>query len=106
MQTLAGPHFDYACQHIRRIIVLSGLIIFLAVGLLFCLLSACSRIKTVLDDEDYVEVTGLRIDKAEIYMSPAGGASTYQLNVEILPANATNRKLKYYIFKSVYQIKN
>lgn len=66
-------------------------------ALLVCLLSACGKINTALDDPDYVEVTGLRIDKANVFMAPAGGASTYQLNVEILPSNATNRKLKYFI---------
>ncbi len=57
----------------------------------------CGRIKTALDDEDYVEVTGLRIDGADIYMAPIGENSTYQLEIEIIPFNATNRKLNYYI---------
>ncbi|MBO4539960.1 MAG: hypothetical protein J5781_06745 [Clostridia bacterium] len=67
-----------------------------AVMVLAGMLVAC-QIKTELQDEDYVEVTALRTDEASIYMSPLGDASTYQVNVEILPANATNRKLNYHI---------
>ena len=68
----------------------------LAVMLLAGALVAC-HVKTELQDEDYVEVTALRTDEASIYMAPIGDASTYQVNVEILPANATNRKLNYHI---------
>ena len=67
-----------------------------AVALIVGLLTACT-VKTPLQDEDYVEVTSLRTDVSSIALAPLGNASTYQLNVDILPANATNRKLRYYI---------
>lgn len=47
--------------------------------------------------DDYVEVETLRIDSANIFLSPAGETARKQLEVEILPQNATNRKLIYYI---------
>ena len=47
--------------------------------------------------EDYVEVDSLRIEDAEIFLSPSGETSSYQLNIEILPTTATNIKLSYYI---------
>lgn len=68
----------------------------LAVALIVGLLTACT-VKTALQDEDYVEVAALRTDVSSIALAPLGEASTYQLNVEILPSNATNRKLRYYI---------
>lgn len=46
---------------------------------------------------DYVEVERLTVDKASVYLSPSGETSSYQLNVNILPENATNQKLQYYI---------
>lgn len=61
------------------------------------MLVGCSMTDSIRGSEDYVEVSGLRIDQAEIFMSPSGTYSTYQLDIQILPANATNRKLSYYI---------
>lgn len=46
---------------------------------------------------DYVEVERLTVDKASVYLSPSGETSSYQLNVNVLPENATNQKLNYYI---------
>jgi len=46
---------------------------------------------------DYVEVEKLTIDSANVYLSPSGVTSTYQLNVHILPENASNVKLDYYV---------
>ncbi len=67
-----------------------------AVAIIAGLLTACT-IKTAVQDEDYVEVAALRTDISSVALAPLGDASVYQLNVEILPANATNRKLRYYI---------
>ena len=47
--------------------------------------------------DDYVEVEAIRADKTDIKMSTTGAPSTYQLAVSILPQNATNQALKYYI---------
>lgn len=47
--------------------------------------------------DGYVEVESLRIENANVSLSPTGDTSTYQLEVEILPADATNRKLSYYV---------
>lgn len=45
--------------------------------------------------DDYVEVASLRISSANVYLSPTGDTRNYQLEVEILPTNATNRLLRY-----------
>lgn len=65
---------------------------------LICFLVLCVAVAgcQVLPD-DYIEVESLRVEEATIYLSPSGETSTYQLNVEFLPENATNRKLRYYI---------
>ena len=47
--------------------------------------------------DDYVEVTALRISTAEVSLSPTGDTQKYQLEVDILPSNATNRMLYYYV---------
>lgn len=47
--------------------------------------------------DGYVEVDSLRIANSTIYLSPSGDTSYYQLDVEILPKNATNQNLSYYI---------
>lgn len=46
---------------------------------------------------DYVEAERLTVDKASVYLSPSGETSSYQLKVNVLPENATNQKLNYYI---------
>lgn len=53
------------------------------------------------NDKDYIEVESLRISNA-----PTGDTSKYKLNVEVLPANATNRKLTYYIPSEYYEFVN
>lgn len=62
----------------------------------------CSTVESTFRDksyltEDYVEVTGLRAVSTNIEMSSTGAPSTYQLRVSVVPENATNRKLKYYV---------
>ncbi len=61
-----------------------------------CILFACQDLSYKKQD-GYVEVTSLRLAEQDIYMSPSGAPSTYQLQVEVLPSNATNRKVKYFI---------
>ena len=70
-------------------------ILFLSIPLTAFAFSGCTD-KSILP-EGYVEVDSLRIKDATIYLSPSGDTSVYQLDVEILPENATNRKLTYYI---------
>lgn len=69
--------------------------------ILCCVLSACNTDfmddNSFKDDKDYIEVESLRIANADIRLSPSGDTATYKLNVEVVPANATNRKLTYYI---------
>ena len=69
--------------------------------LLCCVFCACNtdflNDNSFKNDKDYIEVESLRISNADIRLSPTGDTSTYKLNVEVLPANATNRKLTYYI---------
>lgn len=60
--------------------------------LLLSTLYACDKTPSV-----YVEVEALRIESANVFLSPSGETAKRQLEVEILPANATNRKLIYYI---------
>lgn len=47
--------------------------------------------------DDYVEVESLRIAQANVFLSPSGDTNSHQLEVEILPADATNKKLNYYV---------
>lgn len=51
--------------------------------------------RSVLPD-DYIEAESLRVEKAEIYLSPSGETSKYQLEVTVLPEGANNA-LDYYI---------
>lgn len=72
------------------------------VVLLFIFVVAAAFLLTACVDSfgrpsDYVEVDRLTIEKANIYLSPSGETSTYQLNINILPEDATNQKLTYYI---------
>ena len=76
--------------------ILKLLFLVAVVALAMSLLVSC-HVKTELQDEDYVEVASLRTDTASVYLAPLGEASTYQLNVEVVPSNATNKKLNYYI---------
>ena len=68
------------------------LAILFAVFILVFAISGCTNLP-----DGYVEVQSLRIDSANVYLSPSGETSKKQLNVEILPSNATNIKLDYYI---------
>lgn len=70
--------------------VLKIFLFIIALGLL-CMLYACDK------PANYVEVETLRIESANVFLSPSGETAKKQLEVEILPANATNRKLIYYI---------
>ena len=91
-----NPFWSYHIFIMGKNKVFGLLFLVVAVALIVGLLTACT-VKTPLQDEDYVEVTSLRTDVSSIALAPLGNASTYQLNVDILPANATNRKLRYYI---------
>lgn len=57
------------------------------------LFTACSPER----DDNYIEVTGIRVPKSTVYLSPDGATSSYQLEPIIVPNNATNRKLIYYV---------
>ncbi len=74
-----------------RLIILFAVVVFAALTL-----SAC-QIDTFGRPDDYVEVDRLTIDSANVFLSPAGETASYQLDVRILPENASNRKLNYYI---------
>ena len=74
-----------------------ALLLFIAV-----ISGGCSTVKSAFEDksyidDDYVEVTGLRAVSTNIEMSSTGAPSTYRLKVSVVPENATNQKLKYYI---------
>lgn len=73
----------------------TGLFLILTVVMLAAVVSGCVDKYGVPDG--YVEVESLRTDQANVALSPAGDTSTFQTNIEILPANATNRKLVYYV---------
>lgn len=68
---------------------------------LLCVLCACngSLNDNSFKGEDYIEVKSLRIadGSANIYMSSSGDPSTKQLNIVTEPADATNKKLVYYV---------
>ncbi|NCA91807.1 hypothetical protein EOM82_00950 [bacterium] len=68
------------------------LVILCALFVIIFAISGCTNLP-----DGYVEVESLRIESANVYLSPSGETAKKQLNVEILPANATNRKLNYYI---------
>ncbi len=72
--------------------VILRLAFLIAVFMLVFAISGCSQLP-----DGYVEVETLRIESANVYLSPSGETAKKQLNVEILPQNATNRKLNYYI---------
>ena len=67
----------------------------MAIALLAVVVSGCVDKYGVPDG--YVEVESLRTDQASVYLSPAGETASFQTNIEILPQNATNRKLVYYV---------
>lgn len=60
-------------------------------------LAACGGNGNIQADEYYVEVTGVRVPSAVVYLSPDGETSSYQLEPTVFPENATNRKLLYYV---------
>lgn len=86
-------------------------IVWLVVALcvaLFVALVGCENLNdSSFKDEDYIEVTALRFagdnPTAEIRMSSSGVPSTYRLEVEVVPKNATNRALTYYIPSEYHQ---
>ena len=67
----------------------------MAIALLAVVVSGCVDKYGVPDG--YVEVESLRTDQPSVYLSPAGETASFQTNIEILPQNATNRKLVYYV---------
>ena len=81
----------------------------IALSVVFVLaLVACSSFNdSSFKDADYIEVQSLRFSgenpTAEIKMSSTGVPSTYQLDVEVVPKNATNRALTYYIPSDYHQ---
>ncbi|MBR1747948.1 MAG: hypothetical protein IJ735_07065 [Clostridia bacterium] len=65
--------------------------------LVFCFaLAGCDWIDRSVLPEGYVEVTDLKVQSANVYLSPNGDTASYQLEVEVLPANA-NQALTYYV---------
>ena len=48
-------------------------------------------------DPDFVEVSGIRVPCADVFLSPSGETSTFQLEPTIVPQDATNRLIYYYI---------
>ncbi|HKL73884.1 MAG TPA: transglutaminase domain-containing protein [Clostridia bacterium] len=68
--------------------------------LIICLLAVALGVSGCVDKgalpEGYVEVESLKINDPTVYLSPSGETSKFQLEVEILPANA-NQSLTYYI---------
>lgn len=78
-------------------------ILFLLFALIFMVGLAACQPDLYNVPEDYVEVESLRIAQANVALSPSGDTSSYQLEVEILPSNATNRQLSYYIPSSYLQ---
>lgn len=75
--------------------VVTGLFAILTIALLALVVLGCVDKYGVPDG--YVEVESLRTDQASVYLSPAGETASFQTNIEILPQNATNRKLVYYV---------
>ncbi len=74
-----------------------AVILLLAVLLMF---TACQKKDGDDDsgyDEDYIEVTAIRVSMPTVYLSPDGAASSYQLRPTVIPENATNKKLYYYV---------
>ena len=74
-----------------------AVILLLAVLLMF---TACQKKDGDDDsgyDEDYIEVTAIRVSMPIVYLSPDGAASSYQLRPTVIPENATNKKLYYYV---------
>lgn len=71
--------------------------ILLSICLSVALLFAAACTDTFGRPDDYVEVERLTVEKADVYLSPSGETSTYAVKVNILPENATNRKLDYYV---------
>lgn len=74
---------------------------FIKLLLIFCLALTTLTLVACIDNygrpSDYVEVERLAIKSANVYLSPSGSTSTYQLEVDILPTNASNIKLDYYV---------
>ena len=90
--------FLFGRKHLIRLTIVLAVCCISALFIAGCSPSANSPFadKSFIDD-DYVEVTGIRADKTDIKMSTTGEPSTFQLKVSILPENATNQALKYYI---------
>lgn len=73
----------------------------LRILIIVCILATALIITGCVDrgllDENYIEVDSLRVADATVYLSPLGETSTYQLKVDRLPENATNKNLTYFI---------
>jgi len=74
-----------------RILFIALIVVLAAVALTACTDNLAAK------KEGYIEVSSLRVPSASIYLSPSGETSRYQLDVEIVPKNATNRLLYYYV---------
>lgn len=70
------------------------MVVALVVSLSFVMVACFGGVEK---DDSYVEVTALRADKSTIYLAPEGNASTAQIKINILPIDATNQKLNYFI---------
>ena len=78
----------------KRVFAAAAIAVFL---FLFCFaLAGCDLIDRSAFPEGYVEVTDLRVKSANVYLSSNGDTSSYQLDVEVLPAKA-NQALTYYV---------
>lgn len=85
------------------LIALFAAILMISATLLLCSCDGSLNDKSF-QDEDYIEVKSLRINgSANINMSSSGEPSTYQLDVRTVPADATNKKLTYYIPTDYHQ---
>ncbi|MDD4315803.1 MAG: Ig-like domain-containing protein [Clostridia bacterium] len=72
-------------------------IIVITVLMLIFLVSGCMSDDDPRRDENYVEATGVRVPTSVVYLSSHGTTSSYQLEPTLVPANATNKKLVYYV---------
>lgn len=79
----------------RKYIVMALAIAILVLGFCFALVG-CDLIDRSVFPEGYVEVSELKVKSANVFLSPQGDTSSYQLNVEVYPANA-NKALTYYV---------
>ncbi len=85
------------------LIALCAAVVALLATLFLCSCDGSFDDKSYIDD-DYIEVTSLRINgSANISMSSNGDPSSYQLDIRTVPADATNKKLSYYIPSDYHQ---